>query len=270
MGKLSGKVALVTGGARGLGRAYALRLAQLGADVGIIDINLESYKDYEAEAAQMTAASVMDEVRALGVRSAGAVADISNKDQVFAAVQKIADELGDISIAVCNAGGGSGLNTENTPSEMDFAQFDMVMGRNLNGTAYTISAVAPMMKKNNWGRIITVASHVGIETPVSAGYTHYGTAKAGIMYYTRAASMELGPYNINVNCIAPGYITSGRMAQSFESRGLDYFINHTSLRRFGTPEECAGVVEFLVTDLSDFVTGTVIEITGGTTGRLGR
>ena len=119
MGKLTGKVALVTGAARGLGRVYALRLAQLGADVGIIDVNLRSYADYEAEAAVMTADTTMDEIRALGVKSAGAEADVSNKDQLFTAVKAIADALGSIDIVVCNAGSGSDPTTRATPGRVD-------------------------------------------------------------------------------------------------------------------------------------------------------
>ena len=267
MGKLSGKVALVTGGARGLGRAYALHLAELGADVGIIDIDLHSYQAFEGEKALLTADTTMDEIRAMSRRSAGAEANIADREAVFAAVQKIASELGDISICVCNAGGGSGSFDENTPSQMDFDQWKLVMERNLYGMVYTVNAVAPMMKKNHYGKIITVSSHAGIETTHNGGYSHYGTAKAAIRYFTLMASAELGPYGINVNCIAPGWIATGRLMEQFKKSGEEYYNSCTSLRRLGTPEDCAKVVEFFATDLSDFVTGVTIQVTGGTTNK---
>jgi 3-oxoacyl-[acyl-carrier protein] reductase len=271
MGKLTGKVALVTGGARGLGRAYALRLASLGADVGIIDIDLRSFDAFEEEKSLLTADTVMDEIRAKGVRSAGATANIANQEEVVAAVNKIAAELGDISICVCNAGGGSGTASENTASTMDFAQWKMVMERNLYGAAYTVHAVAPMMKKNHYGKIITVSSQNGVDSDETGGYCHYGTAKAGIRFYTIMAATELGQYGINVNCIAPGYIATGRLNVMFSKPGVTETVNaRTSLRRLGTPEDCAKVVEFLATDLSDFVTGETVEVTGGTTQKLAR
>ncbi|MEG2001453.1 MAG: SDR family NAD(P)-dependent oxidoreductase [Evtepia sp.] len=270
MGKLTGKVALVTGGARGIGRAYALHLASLGADVGIIDIDLKSYTQFDAEKALMTADTTMDEIRAMGVRSAGATADISNKDQVFAAVRQIEEELGDIAICVCNAGGGSGTSTTNTASTMDFDQWNMVMGRNLFGTAYTVYAVSQSMKKNGYGKIITVSSQNAVDFDESGGYCHYGTAKAGIRAYTILAATKLGKYGIAVNRIVPGYIATGRLNVGFSKPGVSEVIcKRTSLRRLGTPEDCAKVIEFLATDLSDFVTGATIEVTGGTEGKLG-
>lgn len=265
MGKLSGKTALVTGGARGLGREYALRLASLGADVGIIDIDLKSYEAFAGEKALLTAGTTMDEIKAMGVRSCGEAADVSDRNALVAAVEKISQELGDISICVCNAGGGSGAFDENTPANMDFAQFDLVFDRNFKGMMHTINAVAPVMKKNRYGKIITVSSHAGLETTHSGGYAHYGTAKAAIKFFTLMASAELGPYGITVNCIAPGWIATGRLVEQFKKAGEEYYNKNTSLRRLGTPGDCAGVVEFFATDLSDFVTGITLEITGGTT-----
>ncbi len=270
MGKLTGKVALVTGGARGIGRVYALHLASLGADVGVIDINLRSFEDFAEEKAQLTADTVIDELKAMGVKAAGAEADIGNKDQVIAAVKKIADELGGIDICVCNAGGGVGELTANTASTMDFNAWHTVMDRNLNGTAYTVYAVAPYMKEKGYGKIVTVSSQVGVDTNEVGGYCPYGTAKAAIRFYTVMAAADLGKYGITVNCIAPGYIGTGRLNVQFSKPGVtERICSKTSLRRVGTPEDCAKVVEFLVTNLSDFVTGETIEVTGGTTQKLG-
>lgn len=268
MGKLSGKTVLITGGARGLGRAYALHLAGLGADIGIIDINLKSYEDFEAEKVLMTDDTVMDEVKALGVRSAGTVADVSDMNQMKAAVKQITDELGPIDILICNAGGGTGAMTMNKASELDLEQYHLVIERNLTGTIHTVLAAAPIMKERKCGKIITVTSHVGQAAVSSGSYTHYSIAKAAILHYTKLLAQDLGPYNITVNAISPGFIATGRMAQGFKATGEQKFLDALALKRFGTPEECARVIEFLATDLSDYVTGCCVEVSGGTIGRL--
>lgn len=263
MGKLSGETVLITGGARGLGRAYALHLAGLGANVGIIDIDLKSYEEFEAEKALQTADTVMDEVRALGVRSFGVEADVSDYEQVSKAVSEITGELGDISVLICNAGGGLGRPLESRASTMDLAQYRKVIDRNLHGTVYTVTAVAPVMKKNKKGKIITVSSHAGQAAFNNGTYAHYAIAKAGILHYTRLLAHDLGGYNINVNCISPGFISTGRLEQRYEE-GRERYLSALALKRFGTPEDCAKAVEFLATDMSDYVTGTVVEVTGGT------
>jgi 3-oxoacyl-[acyl-carrier protein] reductase len=263
MGKLTGKTALVTGGARGIGRAYAHRLAQLGANVGILDIDLQSYKQFEGEAANMTANSIIDELRDLGVQTKGAVCDVSNFEQVSDAVSTIVSELGDIDILVANAGGGAGGMEESFASSMKLQLFQQVIERNLYGTVNTVTAVAPMMKKNGFGKIVTVSSQAGIQSSPDGSYAHYGSAKAGIIMYTKYLAQELGPYGINVNCIAPGYIGTGRLQVEFEKLGVDNINKNIALKRIGTPEDCAKVIEFLTTDLSDYVTGTVIDVGGG-------
>ena len=268
-GKLAGKVALITGGARGLGRAYALRLASLGADIGIIDIDLKSYEAFEEEKKLMTADTTVEEVRALGRRSCGVEADVSDQKQVLEAVKIVADELGEIDILVANAGGGIGGPDENPASEMNIDHYHTMINRNIHSTVYTVQAVAPMMKKKKSGKIVTVCSQAGLGTTLKGTFAHYGLAKAAVQHYTLYLSADLGQYGINVNCIAPGFISTGRIKKVFmESPKHDSHINETSLRRYGTPEECAKVVEFLCTDLSDFVTGATIEITGGTIGKI--
>ena len=268
MGKLTGQVALVTGAARGLGREYALRLASLGADVGIIDIDLHSYKDYKGEADLLTADSVIDELRAMGVRAAGAEADITDRIQVFDAVKKIADELGDITIVITNAGGGMGAPDGNKASELNWDQYHAVIARNLHGTVYTVNAVAPMMKKKRYGKIVTVASVGGLVANSDGAYSHYAMAKAAIIHYTHYLAAELGEYNINANCIAPGYMATGRLLEQYHQAGEDTFLSRTSIKRFGTPKDCADAIEFLVTDQSDFITGIVLEVSGGVSGRV--
>ena len=149
---------------------------------------------------------------------------------------------------------------------MDLAQFDAVLRRNLYGTVHTCVAVAPTMKEQGSGKIITVSSQAGRRASGDGGYAHYGTAKAAIIMYTKYLAQDLGPHGIQVNCIAPGYIGTGRLMPMFEGAGVDRLDPHASPRDgIGTPEDCARVVGFLAGPDSDYVTGTVIPIDGGST-----
>jgi 3-oxoacyl-[acyl-carrier protein] reductase len=261
--KLTGKTALVTGGARGIGRAYALHLAGLGADVAVLDADLHSYRDFAGEQAEMTADSTVAEIEGLGRRSVGLEVDVTHPAAMDAAAAEIAEKWGHLDIAICNAGGGSGTPAQSKASEISPDLFDTVIQRNLYGTVNTCRAVAPAMKANGYGRIVTVASQAGRRGAPGGGYAHYGTAKAGIMMYTRYLAQELGPFGITVNCVAPGFIATGRMMPMFESQGVDRILDLIPLGRLGTPEDCARVVEFLVSDLGDYVTGALIPIDGG-------
>ena len=260
---LEGQCALVTGGGRGLGRAYALQLASMGADVAVLDIDVRSYRDFDGEAAQMTADSTADEVEALGRRSIEIEADVADAAAVQAAVDRIESEWGRLDIAVCNAGGGLGSPAESKASTMDLDQFDAVLRRNLYGTVHTCTAVAPTMKAQGSGKIITVSSQAGRRASGDGGYAHYGTAKAAIIMYTKYLAQDLGPHGIQVNCIAPGFIGTGRLMPMFESVGTERLTRTVAARRIGTPEDCARVVGFLAGPDSDYVTGTVIPIDGG-------
>ncbi len=270
--KLQGKVALVTGGARGLGRGYALRLAALGANIAIIDRNLKAADVYEFEKALLTADSVVAECEALGVKAIDLEADLTDREATEAAIGEIADNMGRIDITVCNAGGGtvvfaderdsaSGANdtqdlvTTGLPSDTPEEMLTRVLDINVKTCMYTCMAVAPYMKKQGGGKIVTVSSTAGVDA--RGGYHPYGTSKAAIIHYTRALAQELGPFNINVNSIAPGIIRTGRLGDRSERA------KEISLRREGTIEDCAKVVEFLATDLSDYVTGRTIIIDGG-------
>ena len=270
--KLQGKVALVTGGARGLGRGYALRLAALGADIAIIDRNLKAADVYEFEKALLTADSVVAECEALGAKAIDLEADLTDREATEAAIGEIADNMGRIDIAVCNAGGGtvvfaderdsaSGANdtqdlvTTGLPSDTPEEMLTRVLDINVKTCMYTCMAVAPYMKKQGGGKIVTVSSTAGVDA--RGGYHPYGTSKAAIIHYTRALAQELGPFNINVNSIAPGIIRTGRLGDRSERA------KEIPLRREGTIEDCAKVVEFLATDLSDYVTGRTIIIDGG-------
>jgi 3-oxoacyl-[acyl-carrier protein] reductase len=264
MGKLDGKTAIVTGGARGLGRAYARRLASLGAKVAVTDINLKSYAEYEGEAREMTAASTVDEILAAGGESLGFEFDVGDREAVIAMVEAVREAWGSVDILVANAGGGRGSTEETTATGTPPELWELVTRMNLFGTVHCCSAVAPAMKAQRSGRIVTVASYAGLRAAVGGTYAHYGANKAGIIHYTRLLAQELGPYGVNCNCIAPGLIETARIVElTGRARENDIGRPGLALRRAGTPEDCAKVVEFLTTDLSDYVTGVVIPVDGG-------
>jgi 3-oxoacyl-[acyl-carrier protein] reductase len=260
---LEGQIALVTGAGRGLGRAYALELARLGADVAVVDVDVRSYLEFEREASQMTAESTSAEVVALGRRSLELEADVTDAAAVGRAVERLRDAWGRVDIVVCNAGGGLGTRDGSRASTMDLAEFDAVIRRNLYGTVHTCTAVAPIMRAQGSGKIITVASQAGRRASDNGGYAHYGVSKAAIIMYTRYLAQDLGPEGITVNCIAPGYIGTGRLMGMFESMGLDDVVAAVALRRIGTPQDCASVVGFLAGPASDYLSGAVIPIDGG-------
>jgi NAD(P)-dependent dehydrogenase (short-subunit alcohol dehydrogenase family) len=261
--KLQNKVALITGGARGLGRAYVLHLARLGADIVINDISLKAAQEYDEE---LTANTVMAEVEALGRRALGIEADVTDKAAIDAMVEQTLDTFGRLDILVTNAGGSLlPRGTDQNASTIAPEHYAYIMDINLTGTIYCCQAASVPMKKARSGKIVNVASQAGLWSGRTGSGMPYKVAKAGIVHYTRSLAAELGPYNINVNCIAPGFILSsravaqGRNTEETRSR----LLADIPLGRLGMPEDCARVVEFLTTNLSDYVTGQCIPICGG-------
>jgi 3-oxoacyl-[acyl-carrier protein] reductase len=266
MGKLDGKVAIVTGAARGLGRAYAHRLAGLGAKIAVADLNLRSYQEFEAEAKDMTADSTVAEIEAAGGAAMGIELDVTDREAVEAMVAQVVARWGRVDVLVANAGGGRGRPMDTKASSLNPALLQLIVGMNLYGTVYSCNAVAPAMKRQRSGKIVTVSSVAGMAPSADGGYAHYGAAKAAIAHYTRYLAQDLGPFGVTANCIAPGVIATGRIMQTVipgSSQGNRDRAELVALRRLGTVEDCARVVEFLATDLSDYVTGAVIPIDGG-------
>lgn len=186
MGKLDGIVALVTGGARGLGKEIALLFGREGADVGILDLNKE------------LAESVAGEIRGMGRRSVAVIADVSNWDQVQSAVNEVTNSLGPIGVLVNNAG----IDTTSTVVDMPVEMWDQMMEVNLRSVFLCTKAVLPTMIEKRFGRIINISSQLAYKG--AATMAHYSAAKAGVLGFTRSLAYEVSQYNINVNAIAPG------------------------------------------------------------------
>lgn len=257
------KNAIVTGGARGIGRQFALQLADRGVNVAIADIDLESFDEYDRETEQVDADSVEEEIRNRGVESIGVQTDVTDPDQVEQMVDTVVAEFGSADITVANAGGGVGPIDDTFASEIDPEHLHATVERNLYGTIYTCVAVAPHMKAQGEGRIITVSSGSGREARSNGSYAHYGAAKAGVIMYTKYLAQDLGETGITANVIAPGTIGTGRLMESFEREGIDDVAARQAVNRIGTPEDCAEVLEFLALDAPDYLTGSVIPIDGG-------
>ena len=232
-----------------MGRAYALHLAKLGAHVVVNDVNLKAHEEYDEE---LTADSVPEEIDAMGVKGVGIEADVTDRESVDAMIRQIDTEFGRLDILVNNAGGAL----------FGRKAFKEMLDLNFHGTVHCCEAAAEVMKRQNSGRIVNVGSQAGI---LASQGQSYATAKAAVIHYTRCLAGELGPFGINVNCIAPGYILSSRAIAGGRDKGelKERLVSQIPLGRLGLPEDCAKVIEFLVTDLSDYVTGQTINVCGG-------
>jgi len=265
---LTGRVALVTGGSRGLGRADALALARAGADVAIADIQLESDEGAEAERygvlAQAARAqglvyteSTVDEIRGLGRQALAVKCDVTDRDQVDAAVKRVAAGLGPIDILVNNAGTLDHVAQFHQQSP-DLWERDLRV--NLTGAFNCAQAVWPAMKALGWGRIVNMASVAG--TLGGFGQASYATTKAGLVGLTKTLALEGARRGITANVIVPGII--GTEAFAFGNPEMnDRMIKRTAMRRPGEPEEIANVIAFLCSDLASYLTGAEIPVTGG-------
>lgn len=264
MSTLDGKIAIVTGAARGLGRAYAHRISSLGAKVAVTDRDLKSYAEFDAEASAMTGDTTVDEITAAGGEALGFEFDISDRDAIFGMVDEVVAAWGRVDILVANAGGGRGTIDETLASQLDPGLLELVTRTNYYGTVHSCSAVAPVMKAQRYGKIVTTASMAGLKPLDNGGYAHYGAAKAAIVQYTRYLAKELAPYNITCNAIAPGVIGTARVLKLVGAEQTSAETDaELGLHRNGRPADCANVVEFLVTELSDYVSGVVIPVDGG-------
>ena len=242
--KLQGRVAVVTGGARGIGKAICQELASQGASLAVVDI--------QQELAEETAAAFRGE----GVKAAAFAANVADPESVKAMVSDVLAELGKVDILVNNAG----ITRDNLLIRMKEEEWDAVLAVNLKGTFNCIKAVARPMMKAHYGKIVNIASVVGVMG--NAGQANYSASKAGVIGLTKTAAKELAARGITVNAVAPGYIETEMTAQLPE-KARQALLSVVPLARAGTPEDVAKVVGFLAGSDSDYVTGQTINIDGG-------
>jgi 3-oxoacyl-[acyl-carrier protein] reductase len=264
---LSGRVAFVTGGSRGLGRADALTLARAGADVVIADILVESdtsaAESYgalaQAAVAQgmVHAESTADEIRSLGRRSLALRCDVTDRRQVDDAVARVVGELGSLDILVNNAGT---LDHVGQFHDQRIELWERDLRVNLTGAFHCAQAAWPHMKERGWGRIVNMASVAG--TLGGFGQASYATTKAGILGLTRTLAMEGGRHGITCNAIVPGII--GTEAFHMASPAMNERIaGRTVFKRPGEPQDIANAIAFLCSDLAGYVTGVELNVSGG-------
>lgn len=244
MGLLDGKVALITGAAKGIGKAIALKFASEGADVAFTDLVIN-------EAAEET----IKELEAFGHKVKGYASNAADFAQTQEVVDQIMAEFGHIDILVNNAG----ITKDGLMLRMSEAQWDAVINVNLKSAFNFIHALTPIMARQRGGSIINISSVVGVSG--NAGQCNYSASKAGLIGLAKSIAKEMGPRGIRANCIAPGFIISD-MTSALSEEVREQWVKTIPLRRGGTPEDVAKVALFLASDLSSYVSGQVIHVCG--------
>ena len=235
---LEGKVAVVTGAARGIGKAIALKFASEGANIAFTDLVIDE-KGLETQ----------KEIEAFGVKAKGYASNAANFDETHSVVSEILKDFGRVDILVNNAGMRMGEN-----------QWDAVLNVNLKSAFNFIHACTPIMMKQRSGNIINMASVVGVHG--NAGQSNYAASKAGLIALAKSVAQELGSRGIRANAIAPGFIITDMTAALSEDIRKEW-CNKIPLRRGGTPEDVANIALFLASDMSSYVSGQVIQVDGG-------
>jgi len=242
---LQGKAALVTGSSRGIGKAIALELGSHGANVAV------NYAGNEKKAEE-----VVSELKSLGVQAFKIKANVANESEVKAMMKEVIATFGQLDILVNNAG----ITRDNLLMRMKESEFDDVIETNLKGAFLCTKAVTRQMMKQRSGRIINIASIVGVSG--NPGQANYVAAKAGVIGLTKSTAKELATRNILVNAIAPGFITTD-MTDILTEEQKEAILSQIPLDRLGEPEDIAKVVHFLATDASKYITGQTIHVDGG-------
>jgi len=242
--KLKDKVALITGGARGIGRAIAMAFAGEGADIVVADVNLE------------IARKTASEIEGLGRKALALEMDVTDYAKVEEGVNKILDKFGKVDILVNNAG----ITKDNLILRMSQGEWDAVLNVNLKGTFNCIKAVSRPMVKQRGGKIISIASIIGLMG--NAGQANYAASKAGIIALTKTVAKELASRNINANAVAPGFIQTdmtAKLPEDVRAKMLELI----PLAKLGLPQDVANVCLFLASEESGYITGQVITVDGG-------
>ena len=251
MGRYDGRVAVVTGSARGIGAGTAKRFADEGAAVAVLDID----QDLASATAKGLGAS----------KAVGIGCNVGDAASVEAAVGRVLEELGGLHVLVNNAG----ITRDNLLFKMTEDDWDAVLGVHLRGAFLCSKAAQAHMTAKRWGKIVNLSSTSALG---NRGQANYSAAKAGIQGFTRTLAIELGPFNINVNAIAPGFVASAMTDATAERMGItvdqfrDTVAAATPLRRIGVPDDIANVVAFLVSDDASYITGQTVYVDGGPRG----
>jgi 3-oxoacyl-[acyl-carrier protein] reductase len=245
--RLSGKVAIVTGAGRGMGKATALTLAREGAAVVVNDVRPELVE------------AVVNEIEAAGGRALAVVADVSQEAEVRAMVDATTERFGTVDILVNNAG----ILRSTSPVEtIPLEEWELMMTVNITGVFLCTKAVLPIMKAKRSGKIVNISSSAGRSTSTFGG-AHYTTSKAAVLGLSRHTAREAAPYNINVNAVAPGSMDTEMVRELATPEHIQSESQKIPLRRLGTAQDEANLVAFLCSEESSYITGATIDINGG-------
>jgi 3-oxoacyl-[acyl-carrier protein] reductase len=244
MGDLQGRIALVTGGAQGIGRAIAEELAAAGAVIVLADVN------------EVKLAETVAEMKAQGIDASAFTVNVSSQESIEAGAKAIIEKFGKVEILVNNAG----ITRDNLMLRMKPADWDLVLSINLTGAFLLTQALLSPMLKNRWGRIVNIASVVG--RAGQAGQVNYAASKAGLIGLTRSLAREVASRNITVNAVAPGFIETP-MTAVLSEEVTKAMLATVPLGRRGTPRDVAQAVRFLASDAASYITGHVLDVNGG-------
>ena len=247
---LSGKVATVSGGSSGIGRAVTLELARCGAHIAFCYLDDGGQSRSEAE-------EVASELRQMEVQVFFRSCDVRESSDVNSFVSETEEELGGVDVLVNNAG----IGRDAPMWLMTDHDWEAVLRTNLDGAFHFTRAVAPTMRAQEYGKIVNITSVHGMRTEF--GISNYSSSKAGLIGLTRSSAVELGPKNINVNAVAPGYVRTTRLTEGVSSEILDHARERSALGRLGDPRDVAGVVLFLCSEAARHITGAIITVDGG-------